>query len=812
MTRSRKRKLQRQQGRPSAVRLLAASVPTLLAGMSAYAQTTAGGLEEIVVTAQKRTEDMQSVPISIQAIGSERLDQLQVNDFRDYVRFMPSVSYTSLGPGFSLPYFRGVASGENNNHSGPQPSVGMYLDEQPITTIQGALDIHMYDIARVEALAGPQGTLYGASSQAGTIRIITNKADPDAFAAGYSLEGNVVDHGGTGYLAEGFVNLPITANSAVRLVGWLRHDAGYIDNVAGERVYPSTGACVSNRTPPPAGCVAGPQRAKDDYNDVDTYGARAALRIELNDNWTVTPTLMGQKQEAGGSFAYDPGVGELELTHFFPDTSEDKWLQAALTVEGKIGNFDLVYAGAYLKRDVEVDADYSDYTFHYDECCSYVAYYWGDSVGDPLADPSQFIQGSDGYKRQSHELRISSPSDNRFRFVGGLFYQDQEHEIFQNYMVRDLGGYVSGGEFFPVVIPEWPDTFWLTNQLRKDTDSAIFGEMSFDFTEQLTATAGARFFETENSIEGFFGFMTENYSTNYGVAKCTDYPQPPQSYNGSPCTNINDDVDDSGNVLKGNLTYRITDDKLVYATYSEGFRPGGINRNNSVGPYSPDILTNYEIGWKTTWLDNTLRFNGAIFHEDWDDIQYSFLPPGGSGLTVIRNAGAATIDGIEADLTWAATDGLVISGGFSWLDAKLSEDYVPGLADDPPDLTPEALKGDRLPVTPEFKANLTGRYEFPVGGMDGHFQVAVVYNGDTYSDLTRTDRAILGKNPSYTIADMSGGVKWDAFAVELYVSNMFDEIARTSTFAGCATSVCGVQPYYVPSRPRTIGLRFSQEF
>ena len=117
-----------------------------------------------------------------------------------------------------------------------------------------------------------------------------------------------------------------------------------------------------------------------------------------------------------------------------------------------------------------------------------------------------------------------------------------------------------------------------------------------------------------------------------------------------------------------------------------------------------------------------------------------------------------------------------------------------------------------MPVTPEFKANLTGRYGFPVGGMDGHVQVAVVYNGDTYSDLTRSDRATFGKNPSYTVADMSGGVKWDAFAVELYISNVFDEIARTAAFAGCATSVCGVQPYYVPSRPRTIGLKFSQEF
>ena len=306
MQRSRRLKLAQdmilRRGLPMATGLLAA-VPV------AYAQqgTTSGGLEEIIVTAQKREESMQTVPISIQAIGTERLEQLQVKDFNDYVKFLPSVSYTSLGPGFSLPYFRGVASGENNNHSGPSPSVGMYLDEQPITTIQGALDIHMYDIARVEALAGPQGTLYGASSQAGTIRIITNKPDPTGFAAGYGLEGNFVNEGGTGYLAEGFVNLPISANAAVRLVGWVRHDAGYIDNVAGERTYQSTGACITNVQSPSAGCVSTPQRPESDFNDVDTYGARAALRIELNDNWSITPTLMGQNQEVERQFRVRPG-------------------------------------------------------------------------------------------------------------------------------------------------------------------------------------------------------------------------------------------------------------------------------------------------------------------------------------------------------------------------------------------------------------------------------------------------------------------------------------------------------------------------
>jgi outer membrane receptor protein involved in Fe transport len=189
-------------------------VPTLLAGMSAYAQTTSGGLEEIVVTAQKRTEDLQSVPLSIQAFSTQRLQDLNIQRFDDYVRFMPSVSYQTLGPGFAAVYMRGVASGGDGNHSGSLPSVGIYLDEQPITTIQGALDVHLYDIQRVEALAGPQGTLYGASSQAGTLRIITNRPDASAFDASYGLEVNSVDGGGLGYLAEGMVNLPINDRAA----------------------------------------------------------------------------------------------------------------------------------------------------------------------------------------------------------------------------------------------------------------------------------------------------------------------------------------------------------------------------------------------------------------------------------------------------------------------------------------------------------------------------------------------------------------------------------------------------------------------
>src|SRR5688500_9509179 len=243
MTRSRLRKLKRLAGKHHAA---VASMPLAiaLAGAmpAAFAQQSNSAiLENIIVTAQKRSEDIQDVPVSIQAIGTERLEQLHVTDFDDYVKFLPSISYQTSGPGFAQVYMRGVASGGDGNHSGSLPSVGMYLDETPITTIQGNLDIHMYDIERVEALAGPQGTLYGASSQAGTVRISTNKPSSEAFAAGYDLEGNAVAAGDQGYVVEGFVKVPLGSAAAIRLVGWNRHDPGFIDNVFREYTMPPTG-------------------------------------------------------------------------------------------------------------------------------------------------------------------------------------------------------------------------------------------------------------------------------------------------------------------------------------------------------------------------------------------------------------------------------------------------------------------------------------------------------------------------------------------------------------------------------------------
>jgi len=814
MTRSRKRKLQRQHGRPSTVRALAVGLPTLLAGMSAYAQNTSGSLEEIVVTAQKRTEDLQSVPLSIQAFGTQRLQELNIVKFDDYVRFLPSVSIQSFGPGFAAVYMRGVASGGDGNHSGPLPSVGIYLDEQPITTIQGALDVHLYDIARVEALAGPQGTLYGASSQAGTLRIITNRPDPTEFQAGYGLEVSTVEHGDLGYLAEGFVNLPINDKMAVRLVGWHRHDGGYIDNVFRARTYPTSGATQTNE-----------RFVEDDYNSADTTGARASLRIDLDDNWTVTPQVMMQKQESYGTWASDTTVGDYKVSKAFPEFSDDRWVQAALTVEGRVANLDLVYSGSYLKRDVDVESDYSDYSYWYDTLYGY-GVYWYNDAGDYI-DPSQYIQGKDRYNRYTHEIRVASDADQRLRFVAGAFLQRQEHDIEQRYKVNDLAG--------PLSVTGWEDTIWLTKQMRVDKDWALFGEFTYDVTEKLSATAGVRYFDSDNSLEGFFGYSEQfgfNFGTSTGERSCPGGdPDAAPDFNGAPCKVFDKTTKEDGFTPRFNLTYKLNEDALVYATYSEGFRPGGINRRGTLPPYKADWLTNYELGWKSTWMDNRLRWNGAVFMQTWEDFQFALL--GAQGLTEINNAGEAEIDGLEMDVSFQATERLGLSAGFAYLNSELSENFC-GVTDangnpqtgsvcfwDDEDedgnpiiveLPPQARIGTQLPVTPEFKANATARYEFPLAGFDSWVQGSVIYSDERRTDLRDAENAILGNMPSYTTADFSFGVARDSWRLELYVQNAFDEEAQIGRYAQCLESVCGSQLYVTPQRPRFLALKFSQEF
>jgi iron complex outermembrane recepter protein len=803
---------------------------TLLASAPSWAQTApaddTGGGDEIIVTAQKRSESLQNVPLSILALGTQKLDQLNVTSVDKVTTLLPSVSIQTSQPGSTRIYMRGVASGGDGNHSGPLPSVGVYLDEQPVTTIGGTLPIHFYDIARVESLAGPQGTLYGASSQAGTIRIITNKPSTSGFEGRIDGEINTVSKGGVGGRLEGMINVPVSDRAALRLVGWYKREAGFIDNVAGTRSFlPTVGGVTVNNA----------AFVKKDFNTSEVYGGRAALQVDLNDSWTATPTVYYQEQRNKGVFGFEPTVGDLQVQRFYPDSSKDRFVQAALTIEGKIGNWDLTYAGAYLDRKISATGDYTDYAEAYDSLYSSSGglagyFYFQDAAGTTI-DPRQYTTSNPKYRKLSQELRVTSPTEDRFRVVAGLFYQRQENDIDERYVVPNLGPQVS--------VNGLPGILWLTKQKRVDRDYAIFGEASFDITPQLTLTAGGRGFIYDNTLIGFFGFgrnpagapFNAAGSSRTGVAGCytttgqtlRDNPTGtllPATIAPAPCTNLGDfdsrtggvrpkQADGEGFTHRLNLTWKPTRDVLLYGTWSRGFRPGGINRRASVAAYQPDYLTNYEIGWKTTLLDGKLRFNGAVYQQDWKTFQFAFL--GQNSFTQIQNGPNARIRGIEADINLVPVEGLTLTAAAAYNDAKTVQNLCTSALDTPPCASGFlAPAGTRLPITPQFKGNATARYSFPVGSGKAHVQGVVVHASSASSDVRTNDATLIGRLPAYTTADFSAGLDLSRYSLELFIANAFDERAQTSRGISC--SVCYQRVYVNIVTPRTIGFRLGAKF
>jgi outer membrane receptor protein involved in Fe transport len=354
-----------------------------------------------------------------------------------------------------------------------------------------------------------------------------------------------------------------------------------------------------------------------------------------------------------------------------------------------------------------------------------------------------------------------------------------------------------------------------------DRDYALFGELSWDLSDQLTLTLGGRYYKYKNSLVGFFGYSA-GYSSKTGVAACFA----PAEVDGSPCTNLDKVTSDTGFVPRINVNYKINDDALVYATYSRGFRPGGINRRGELPPYKPDYISNYEFGFKTSWLNNRVRFNGALYQLNWTDIQLSFL--GANGLTEVRNAGNARIRGAEFDLFARAAPGLTFGLGASFNDAKITENFCL-IANEDFDCTIPvgqneelAPAGTRLPVTAKFKANALARYEFPVGAAKGHVQLAVVHEGRRTSDLRLVERDITGDLNGYNTVDLSVGIKTtDSWYADFFVRNLFDARGQVTKGVQCLETVCGdpggdtaIGPkiYTTVIQPRLVGIKVGTKF
>ena len=792
----------RANARPFAVAALLAS--TCLSAAPAYAQATPAAAESneadvIVVTAQKRSENLQDVPISIQAFSGAKLEQHQVASFDDYAKLIPSVSFQSFGPGQSQIYFRGVSSGANANgsHSGPQPTSALYVDEVPLTTIGGAPDLHIYDMARVEALSGPQGTLYGASSLSGTLRLITNKPDPGKFSAGFDVTGTTFGKGAnsSGGTIEGFINVPISPTIALRTSLFYERDGGSISNVAGTRTYQVFNS-AGNLVPY---TVNNARFVKKNFNDTETWGGRAALGIDLDDNWTVTPSIIYQSQKSHGAYLFDPTVGDLKVQDYTPDYGSDDWFQAALTIHGKIGNWDLTYAGGYFERDAAVVQDYSSYTVAYDAFApSYASFI--DAAGRNI-DPTQTYRSSDHYSKQSHELRITSPKDNRWHVTAGLFYERQTDRINADYIVPGLAA-IPGG----LSVPKCGDDIFCTRVNRVDRDYAGFLDASFDLMPNLTLNGGIRYFKTKNSLGGFSGFA----STVANTATC-----PPSTSPTLPCSLFNSSVPETGETHKANLTWKINPDAMVYATYSTGFRPGGINRRPGVNPYKADRLDNYEVGFKTQWFDRRLTLNVTGFIENWKNLQYGLSSAGSVGVISTYNAGNARINGVEGDFN-LRLGGFTLSGSATYIDAKLTTNFCPINASGNPVCSSPAVVaaavGTQLPIQPKFKGGLTARYGFDVGTAKAYVQGGINNQSGTRSYLTDFEASLLGPTKGFTTADFSLGADMGRWNWEFYVQNAFDSRGILSLNTVCVPTICGAYARSYAVKPRQFGIKFGAKF
>ena len=703
---------------------VAGAVSAILAGSSyAPALFAQSGLEEIVVTARKREETLLSVPQEIQAIGQQEIEKAGLNTVDDIARFVPSLTYNSTTPGRGAIYFRGVA--DDSSSFIADASAAIYLDEQPLTQSSLQPEIRLVDIERIEALPGPQGTLYGASSQSGTLRYITNKPDPTKFESNVSVEGNSVEDGDVGYDVSGVLNLPLGENSAIRLVGFTAHEAGFIDNVFGT----SLGGGFDNA-----------DAVDEDINGIDYSGGRATFRWLPNDDWTVDVGAVYQKMK-GNSYSEDNverSGRELAVVRFLDESREDEWLQTSLTVQGDLGWGQLTSATSYFTRDIKYFQDNTDYTFSLSQ--NFGAYYANYDLGpDPVG---LGWSDSPSVRRFAQEIRLQGATD-KLTWIAGLFYErvNDGYSFFSRIRDYEDSPSFQYWQAYYDVQPGSPDnSFYHSKNDQKTEQYAVFGELGYTFADRWTFTAGLRWFDHTRTRDYFIQQPNGHFTANLGTAEEST----------------------SDITKKLSLQYKISDSAMVYALFSDGFRAGGRNvvRPGTVLPpdYGPDFLDNYEIGFKSRLFDDRVAFNITAFMMEWNDYQVEVVDPGDLYAVLVANVGDAEIKGVSLELSARVWESLDVGLNAQFLDPKTKEaNSIIGTDE-----------GDRLPFSAKEKGSLWLEYTFPWqvfgGSFYGRYQFS--YSGDVLSGVI--DPIV---QPSYSISDFKLGIEGETWDVYAYVDN-----------------------------------------
>ena len=710
---------------------------------------TAPGVEEIVVTAQRRNESVEKVPFTVQAFTGETLSQLNVTTLDDLLKYTPNVTYGNNGPGQGNIFIRGLSAGFAGNQSsatvGNFPNVAIYLDDQSFQFPSRNVDIYVADMARVEVLEGPQGTLFGGGAEAGAVRYITNKPNPSKYEA--NAEGSF---GGTSGGAENSsvnatLNVPIIQDKlAIRAVVYDERRGGYIDNVSSNftrsnqdngnyyfGIAPTNGTCPNHLpssgsngcTPPGTPSINNASVPQKDQNPTTYQGARISALYDINKDWNVLIQQSFQDLDAEGLYAeYPTGsnfqpLQALQVTSFTPSYDKDHFENTSWTLNGKVGPLRAIYTGGYLDRHISQQMEYSNYSRTgggiYYQCSGGGA---GSSLlgagrGQPITcySPQGYWQDTVHNTHLTQEARISTPDDWRFRAIAGVYYENFKIYDVQNFNYKtipacnasNLAIAQAGGPICLADVTTAPGSTANDPGVRGDStafgedtqrgyaQTAAFASIDFDIIPNvLTITGGTR----------YFNYREFEVGSQYGTtAGCVDVP------NGD-CTsgliNINshdDKVGYHGFKSRANITYHLTPRTLFYYTFSQGFRPGGFNRSaglvatgpdgvsqyNKPNGYAPDSLTNNEIGVKTELFDRRLQINLSAYDMDWDNVQFGFFNPTELGNTTFGTNGPSyNIKGVEAQFVGRVYEGVTLQGSATYDDDTQSNS--PSLIDNNP--------------------------------------------------------------------------------------------------------------------------------
>lgn len=857
--------------------VLGAAANQVIAANAADENSASDQIQEITVTAQRRTENIQNVPIAIQALTGEILAQLNVSTFDDFIKYLPNVTAPTAGPGQAEVFMRGLSAGSNGSQSGGSisgfPNVAIYLDDQSGQLPGRNLDIYAADLERVEVLEGPQGTLFGAGAQAGVIRYITNKpkinVTEGSVSAGYSTTAG----GDPNSDVTAVVNLPLIGDTlAVRGVIYDDRRGGYINNVPatftrkasdlgiGFAQYPA--GCgpttTSCQVPPDSAVINNYAIATRAINPATYQGIRASILWDINADWNALLTQSYQSIDAQGVFYQMPNSSDgaplpkQSVTLFNNSFNKDKFENTALSINGQLGALKAIYTGSYLVRNVSQVQDYTNYARGV-----YADYYQchGAELANGLASkcysPSTTWNETEHNSHQSHEFRLSTPDDWRLRGIVGVFWEQLKIEDQLNWLYKTLPACTTSLTVgcMTDVAPAPGST--VTNSNTRNDNIAFFNDVhrgykqlafftSFDFDiipKVLTVTAGTRYYDFDNTekgaVTGSFGCYEAGLSPCLASATNIDAENLHTKYKGAKS--------------RANLTWHILPDVLAYYTWSQGFRPGAFNRSfacyipdsNNIAQYcSPlsfvsDNLTNNEFGWKTQFLDHRLQWNGAVYQEDWKNVQVNFFDPG-----VLGNVGFGAngpnyrIRGVETSFIAVIVQGLTAQGGASWNTSKQTNS--PNLiANNPALLSNPATKaeygqpilsvqnpygpvGSPSANSPPMQFNLRLRYEWTVDAFHGFAQAGATHTAHSYTQSGSNPSLSAGsnvsttqlrfENPAFSQYDASIGIAKDGWTTELYAQNL------TNVIKSVFTSSTQFVPAETITRPRILGMRFGYKF